>query len=706
MEVASELRELARNLYWSWQPDVLSVFRSLDPELWRQTNHNPVEFLARFPAELLEQRATELMVEARINFAFHRLRDYLSEERLTWGRFNAGVLRARPVAYFSAEFGLHESLPIYSGGLGVLAGDHLKSASDLGVPLVGIGLLYAQGYFTQVLRPDGWQTERYFNLPLNQLQLEAALDPKGQPIVVRVNTRSSTIAVKVWQIHVGRNTLILLDSDVPENSIQDRKLTSTLYGGDQNIRIRQELILGVGGLRALEAMRLRPGVLHLNEGHSAFAVLEQVRLLMEREGRSFDDVRDRVAGMTVFTTHTPAEAAHDRFSAALIEEVLGPLREQLGLSLEALMALGRVHPGDSSEPFCMTVLGLRMAARRNAVSALHERVARSMWRSLWPDTPLDTIPISHVTNGVHVLSWLSPEMANLYSRYLRQGWPERICFRETWEAISSIPDAEFWETQQILKLRLIQYLKRTIARQGAARSDAPAVQAAVQNRLRPEALTIGFARRFATYKRAGLLLHDLERLDRLVNNPRYPVQIIFAGKAHPMDEPAKRLVQQVVNVTRDPRFAGRVLFVENHDMNVSRHLVQGVDVWLNTPRRPLEACGTSGQKAVLNGGLNVSVLDGWWAEAYDGSNGFAIGSGSEHADPARQDAADADETFRVLEEEVVPCFYERDEHGVPKKWVKRQKRAIQTLAWRFNADRMVIQYVREYYLPAAGGSRC
>ncbi len=696
MDVAAELRELARNLYWTWRPEVIDLFRDLDPALWREVNHNPVEFLSRFSPETLQHRASELALDARINYAFHRLREYLAETH-TWGAYHAATLNTRPVAYFSAEFGLHESLPIYSGGLGVLAGDHLKAASDLGVPLVGVGLFYAHGYFNQELGDDGWQRERYFESDVNRLPLDRAVDREGRPLRVTVRTRSSEINVGVWMAHVGRNRLLLLDSDVDGNSDEDRALTATLYGGDKRVRIHQELILGVGGVRALHAMGICPGVIHLNEGHSTFAVLELARMLMERDARPFRDVQETAAAMTVFTTHTPLSAGHDRFDAHLVEEALGALREKLGLSPGELLALGRVNPGDSAEPFCMTVLGLKMARSLNAVSALHGRVSRSMWRGIWPDLPAHQIPIGHVTNGVHVASWLAVPMAILCNRWLGQSWFERMCYPETWERVEAIDDAEFWEQHQILKLRLVNYVRRCVRRQSERRGASQ-----VELQLDPSVLTIGFARRFAAYKRADLLLSDLDRLDRLVNNPDRPVQVIYAGKAHPDDEGGKSLIQKVFQVSRDPRFLGKIVFVEDHDINVGRHLVQGADLWLNTPRRPFEACGTSGQKVLLNGGLHLSVLDGWWAEAYDGKNGFAIGCGEEHSDPQVQDRLDAAILYDILENQAVPLYYDRDERHIPTGWVARQKHAITSLAWRFNADRMVMDYTLRCYLPAAG----
>ena len=704
MSIHARLRDLARNLYWTWHPDVAEIFRDLDPPLWREVNHNPVEFLSRIPTETLEEKAVELALEARISQGFHQMQNYLEAED-TWGLWHTGPLRTTPVAYFSAEFGLHESLPIYSGGLGILAGDHLKAASDLDVPLVGVGLFYALGYFNQRLDSKGWQQEDYFATSVDNLPMERVTDPEGGQLRVKVQTRDAEIVAGVWSADVGRSRLILLDTDVEGNSDECRRLTAQLYGGDERTRIRQELVLGVGGRRALEAMNVSPGVIHLNEGHSAFAILELARSVMERDGRPFADVEEHVAADCVFTTHTPVEAGHDRFSPELVEETLGPLREQLGLAHQALMALGRVNPEDEGEPFCMTVLGLKMSRWRNGVSARHGGVSRAMWHDLWPDAEQSDVPIGHVTNGIHVGSWLGTPMARLYRRYLGPDWQKKMHELDTWAAVDEIDEAEFWEQHQILKTHLIDYVEQRVEGQrdrgvdGATKDDPPLA-------LDPGLLTIGFARRFAPYKRADLLIRDPDRLDRIVNDPERPVRFIYAGMAHPEDEQGKQLIRRILEFSRDPRFAGKIVFVEGYDVDVCRHFVQGVDVWLNTPRRPLEACGTSGQKAVLNGGLNLSTLDGWWAEGYDGSNGFAIGQGAEHADDERQDRDDAQSLYETLEQEVIPLFYQRDERGLPREWIKRQKHAIRSLGRKITAQRMVVDYTENCYLPAAGGVLC
>ena len=694
---------LARNLWWSWDHNSSSLFLDLDPARWSELNHNPIALLNEIPLAKLETRAAELMLHSRVNYAYRRMLEYLHGDR-TWGTRYAGVLRPHPVAYFSAEFGIHESLPVYSGGLGVLAGDHIKSASDLDIPLVGIGLFYGQGYFRQRLDGNGWQREEYLETDVNQLPMEVAIGKDGRPVVVEIETRSGRLQAKVWRVAVGRRDLLLLDSDVEGNAPEDRELTSRLYGGDLRIRIRQELLLGVGGLRALKALGISPGVLHLNEGHSGFAVLEAVRMRMEDEGIAFDAAVPRVSREVVFTTHTPVPAGHDRFDAKLVEEHIGPLRESLGLSQESLLGLGRENPSNSDELFCMTVLALRLSRRANAVSALHGEVSRAMWTGLFRGKPEDEVPIGHITNGVHVPSWLAPQMFRLYDRHLGTEWLQSGSDAKTWQSIENVDDGELWETHLNLKSQLIEFVRRRAVEQAERRGEAPEVLQRLGRVLSPDALTIGFARRFATYKRANLILTDIERLASMVNDPNRPVQFVFAGKAHPLDEPGKRVLQQIAQLMRDPMFRDKFVFVEDYDINVGRHFVQGVDVWLNNPRRPQEASGTSGQKVVLNGGLNLSVLDGWWAEAYDGINGFAIGAGKTHSNMSVHDTRDGEDLMRVLREEVIPLYYQRDRDGLPRGWIRRMKRTIRTLGWRFNADRMVMDYTSKCYVPAAGGT--
>jgi starch phosphorylase len=701
--VQERLWALARNVWWSWDHDCSSLFRDLNPTRWRQLNHNPISLLSEIPLAEIERRAAELVLHSRINYVHRRQQEYLNADR-TWGAANAGVLRPRPVAYFSAEFGLHESLPIYSGGLGVLAGDHIKSASDLDIPLIGIGLFYGQGYFLQRLDQSGWQQEEYLQTDVSQLPMEPAIGENGEPVVIEIATRGASIRAKVWRVKVGRITLLLLDSNVAGNAPEDRETTSRLYGGDARTRIRQELLLGVGGFRALKAMGISPGVLHLNEGHSGFAVFEAIRSRMVEEGIDFNAAASQIPREVIFTTHTPVPAGHDRFSPDLIEEHLGPLREQLGISHENLMGFGREYPTDHGEQFCMTVLGLKLARRVNAVSSLHGEVSRAMWKCLYPGRPEDAVPIGHITNGVHVPSWLAPQMCRLYDRHLGVGWQSNSGSSKTWEEIENVDDGELWETHLSLKAQLLEFVRSRACEQAKRRDEPKETLSKLLKVLSPDALTIGFARRFATYKRANLLLADMKRLAAMVNDPKRPVQFVFAGKAHPHDEPGKKVLQQIAEMMRNAEFANKFVFVEDYDINVGRYLVQGVDVWLNNPRRPLEASGTSGQKVVLNGGLNLSVLDGWWAEAYDGLNGFAIGGGRTHSNFNVHDTRDGEDLYRVLRDELIPLFYQRDQDGLPRGWIKRMKRTIRTLGWRFNADRMVMDYVLKGYIPAAGGT--
>jgi glycogen phosphorylase len=694
---------LAKNLWWSWHPEVVNLFRDLDPIKWRKVDHNPIVLLAQMTPEQLAARAAEMVLYTRINQAHRRLHEYLSNTRHTWGARETGVLGSRPVAYFSAEFGLHESVPIYSGGLGVLSGDHIKSASGLGVPLVAIGLFYDQGYFKQQLDGGGYQQAEYQDTRVENLPMDPAIGKDGKQITISIETRDGGLMAKVWLMHVGRVKLYLLDCDVEGNSPQDRELTSRLYGGDVRTRIRQELVLGVGGVKAISALGIIPGVYHLNEGHSAFAVLEVIRQRMADDGLTFDEALRDVAHRTVFTTHTPVPAGHDRFPANLVEEHLGPLRDKLGISPAQLMGLGRVEPQNEHELFCMTVIGLKLSRRANAVSSLHGYVSRRMWAHLWPWRVEEEIPIGHITNGVHIPTWLAYPMHQLYDRALRSDWAAWMGDTGVWQGLYNVDPGELWEAHSDLKNRLLDFIRRRVGRQIRRRHEPDDVVEAARTVFNPNALTIGFARRFATYKRADLFFRLLDELAELCNDSQRPVQLIFSGKAHPADEPGKQLIKKVENLRHDRRFAGKIVFIEDYDINVARHLVQGVDVWMNTPQRPKEASGTSGMKAVLNGGLNLSILDGWWAEAYNGKNGFAIGDGRQHVDDEITDARDARNLINVLRDEVIPLFYERDDDGLPRKWIDMMVESIATLAPRFSAHRMVMDYVTKCYLVAAGG---
>ncbi len=704
-QLYTKCMSLAQNLWWCWHPEVANIFRDIDPIRWRQLDHNPIALLREFTAERLSIRASEMVLHSRVNYAYRRLQEYLDSQN-TWASTQAGVLGAKPVAYFSAEFGMHESVPIYSGGLGVLSGDHIKSASGLGVPLIGIGLYYSQGYFKQHLDDEGYQREEYIETKVENLPIVPALGADGLPIMVSIDTRNGRLMAKVWLMNVGRIKLYLLDCNVEGNKPEDRELTSRLYGGDERTRIRQELVLGVGGVKALRALGIYPGVYHLNEGHSAFAALEVIRERMHDDGQTLDDALREVARSTVFTTHTPVPAGHDRFDAVMIEEHLGPLRDALGISAEHLMSLGRVHPDDHTESFCMTVLALKLSRRANAVSQLHGHISRRMWQTLWPDRTEEEIPIGHITNGVHIQSWLAWQMAQLYDRHFPAGWQSRMGEPEVWQYIHRVDPGELWETHNALKNLLIAFVRRRVSRQSRRRGESDDIIEAARNLLDPNILTIGFGRRFATYKRANLMVSQVDRIASLLSDSSRPIQIVYAGKAHPKDEPGKRFIQEIANLRHDPVFKGKIAFIEDYDINVCRHLIQGVDVWLNNPRRPLEASGTSGQKVVLNGGLNCSILDGWWAEAYDGRNGFAIGKGYSHSNDAITDKRDAEYLYSVIENEVIPTFYDRDRDGLPRKWIKMMMNSISTLAWRFSAHRMVMDYTRHAYVPAAGGLSC
>jgi starch phosphorylase len=704
-KLRQQLTELSRNLWWAWNPQIIKLFRDLDPETFRASNHNPIAVLAGFSPERFDSIAKDAGLRSRIESAYRDLGEYLSPAR-TWAGVHAGPLRVRPVAYLSAEFGIHESLPIYSGGLGVLAGDHLKSASDLGLPLVAVGLFYRESYFHQRLDRNGQQHAEYIRSPADLLPAKPARTPSGQPLVIEVPLAHETLLAQVWEIQVGRNRLLLLDTDVEGNSDENRQLAARLYFGDQRIRIRQELLLGVGGIRALRAAGIDWGVLHLNEGHSAFATLEYARLRMEESGADFRTCAQDVAQSTVFTTHTPVDAGHDRFPPELVDDHLDPLRRSLGLTREEFLGLGRIRPEDHREALCMTVLAFKMSRYANGVSSLHGRITRKSWQVLWPHHREDEVPVGHITNGVHVRTWLAPAMQDLYNRHIGADWRERLSEPQMWARIDNVSDAELWETHRVLKAALVEFVRRKVSEQRQRAGYPEELVKAASTALDPEALTIGFARRFATYKRANLIFSDMERLKRLLCNPSRPVQLVFSGKAHPADRPGQDILRGVHDASLIPELRDRVLLIEDYDINVGRHLVQGVDVWLNNPRRPQEASGTSGQKVLLNGGLNFSVLDGWWAEAYDGLNGFAIGDGVTHVSIEEQDRRDSQSLYDTLENKVIPVYYERDDQGVPRGWVERMKRTIRTLGWRFNTDRMVIDYARECYLPAAGAQSC
>ena len=693
------LEEVALNLRWSWDHETISLFRRLDPELWEATGHNPVLMLGRMEQRRLEALAADEALLAHLERVRRDLAAYLSGNG-TWYRKVFGATEKPLVAYFSMEFGLTECLPNYSGGLGMLAGDHLKSASELGVPLVGVGLLYQKGYFRQYLSPEGWQQERYPVNDFSTMPLVPFREADGSPVYVSLPLGGRTVAVKLWRVAVGRVTLILLDTNVPDNPPDLCDVTDELYGGDLETRIRQEVVLGIGGVRALDRLGLRAQVYHMNEGHSAFVGVERIRRLMAEEGLSRREAWEIVHATTVFTTHTSIPAGIDVFPPELVAHYLGPFLDEIGGDRQAIFDLGRLHPGRYEEGLNMAVTAIRFAGFTNAVSALHGRVSRAMWRDVWPGVPEAELPITHITNGVHPASWISDEMRRLYDRYLGPRWAEEPGDTRVWQLVQKIPGEELWRTHERRRERLVAFARQRLLAQLRARGAGLAALARAEEVLDPETLTIGFARRFATYKRATLLLRDLERLARILNDPHRPVQVIFAGKAHPRDDAGKALIRDIVHCATRAEFRRRIVFLEDYDAVIARYLVQGCDVWLNTPRRPREACGTSGMKAVFNGVLNLSVLDGWWAEAFHPGVGWAIGTDEESGDGEEQDRLDAGALYEVLEQEVVPLFYTRGADNVPRGWIAMMKNAMQELCPRFNTNRMVHDYLTKAYVPA------
>ncbi len=672
------LEPLAWNYWWSWAPDGAAVFRDLDPELWEEYEHNPRELLARVSPYRLAEISSDPVYLERVQRLAQRFDTYMSAAPAS----TTAITREHPVAYFCAEFGIHNSLPLYSGGLGILAGDHLKSASDLNLPLVAVGLLYRYGYFRQRLRNDGWQEEHYGETHPNDLPLTLVKSDDDKPLRIEVLIRERNVLAQVWRAAVGRVTLYLLDTNIPENVETDRWVTGHLYGGDRETRIVQEMLLGIGGVRLLRKLGVTPHVFHLNEGHSAFLTLELAREVIQSERRGWSEAVDVVRRQCVFTTHTPVAAGNDEFDAALVTRVFGAsYARDLGLTEEEFLALGRVDPNNNTERYGLTPLAIRMCRSTNGVSRKHGEVSRALWQKLFPGKTVSDVPITHVTNGVHVPTWISPLLRWVFEKYMGEDWDAKLLDQGAWsDAVARITDEDLWFVHSQLKERLVAFVQ----------TRAP------QTSLNPSALTIGFARRVAGYKRWALLLTDRQRLLRLMSNEERPVQFIFAGKAHPQDESSKRVLQQLAQWKYDPAVSRRAVFLEDYDQEIARQLVQSVDVWLNVPRRPQEASGTSGEKVAINGGLNLSILDGWWMEGYDRTNGFAIGNGIEGGEVDQIDAADAESLYRVLEQEVVPLYYNR-EQGLPRQWIAMMRRAILTLAPQFNSNRMVEEYARKIY---------
>ncbi len=694
--LADQLRSLAFNLWWVWNPEAQDLFKELSPSVWERSNHNPIAVLKQFSMQELNVRLHDVDYAAKVQQVLNKFYDY-STQRDTWAREHAAELKQQ-VAYFSAEFGLHESLPIYSGGLGVLSGDHAKSASDLGIPFVGIGLLYQQGYFQQRVGPDGWQQEYYPYFRPEDLPLDLLTLPEGGRLLNSVEIGHSIVYFQTWRLQVGRVHVYLLDTNVPENDQHFQWLTARVYGGDIDTRIGQEIILGIGGVRLLKSLGIEPNVYHMNEGHSAFLVLE---LLSEelKSGKSKEQAERTVSQKCVFTTHTPVAAGHDSFNSELIQHALGKFWSETKLDHKDLMAYGRINPSDDREPFTMTVLALKMSRATNGVSQLHGSVSRNMWKALYPEKKVEQVPIGFVTNGIHTPSWATPRAHEFWDKRLGSDWTGRLMEPNFWHRIEEdqlATDEELWAFRYALRRDLTEFVRQRL-RDDRIRFDVEA-PTHFEQILSPDALTICFARRFATYKRALLLFRHLDKTLPLLTDPNKPVQIIYAGKAHPRDNEGKRFLQQIVELTRHPQLYGKVVFIENYDLNVARHMVAGADVWLNTPRRPLEASGTSGQKVAIHGGLNLSILDGWWCEGCDGSNGWAIGDDTPQSDPEAQDEKDFNGLCQVLQEQVIPEFYDRGEDGIPRKWIARIRHAMKSLIPVYNTDRMVAEYVRKYYI--------
>ncbi|NLT34827.1 MAG: glycosyltransferase family 1 protein [Gaiellales bacterium] len=692
------LRDMAYNMAWTWNHDTIRLFQRLDAELWDDSNHNPIRLLGEISQEKLDGAAQDEGFLAAFDRSMAALEGYMSGRG--WCSLEHPEATENLIAYFSMEYGIAESIPIYSGGLGVLSGDHLKSASDLALPLVAVGLLYKEGYFTQYLNPDGWQLERYAQQDFDLLPVKPVAAADGSQLRISVDLAGTPVSVGIFKLQVGRIPLYLLSTHLPENAPVDREVTDELYGGGPEERIRQEIVLGIGGFRALRALGLRPAVCHMNEGHSAFLSLERARQLMQQEGLTYWEARQVIQASTLFTTHTPVPAGFDLFSEDLMRKYFGAFVGELGLKWDEFMDKGRSHPGNAAEAFNVAVLALRHAPRRNAVSRLHRRVTARMISEAWQGLPDNEIPVESVTNGVHSRGWVSADMAELLDRYLGPRWRRDVSDAKVWARVSAIPDEELWRAHERQRERLVTYARSLVRRQLERRHASRSEGRKADEALRSDILTVGFARRFATYKRGNLILREVDRLKALLLDEHRPMQIIFSGKAHPRDDSGKALIRDIVHFSRQEGLQHRIVFLEDYDLAKARMLVRGVDVWLNTPRRPLEASGTSGMKVLINGGLNLSVLDGWWAEGYREEAGWAIGSGEEDEDLEKQDRNDALSLYSLLEEEVIPLFYQRGPDGLPREWIRWMKNSMRYLTPAFSTVRMVREYAERFYVPA------
>ncbi|MFH1070039.1 MAG: alpha-glucan family phosphorylase [Candidatus Glassbacteria bacterium] len=705
-EKLAGLKPLTENVYWTWNQDIIELFRRLDADLWESTRHNPVLMLQTISQKRLEEMAEDDGFVSHLDQMNSLLQNYLSDKKTWFAKKYPDLGDKFTVAYFSAEFGVTECIPTYSGGLGILAGDHVKSASDLGIPLVGVGLMYQHGYFRQYLNVDGYQQESYFDNDPFKMPMHLQLNKDNGTLEIAVEFPGRQVFARIWHIKVGRVNLYLLDTNVPENSPNDRAITYQLYGGDKEMRIQQEILIGIGGIRALAAMGIEPCAIHMNEGHAAFSGIGRIQRMIEEDKLGFDEALVAVRAGGIFTTHTPVPAGIDIFEPNLVDRYFSHLYAKLGIDRKGFLALGRRNPDNDLEPFNMSFLAFRLSAYYNGVSRLHGAVSRRMWQAGWPQVPEDDIPITHVTNGIHVPSWISREFGELFDRYLGHRWRDDPTDPESWERVAELPDEALWRSHELRRERLVSFARRRLRSQLTDRGASTQEIDMAEEVLDPNALTIGFARRFATYKRANLILRDPVRLKKMLTNPDRPVQFVLAGKAHPRDEEGKALIRQIIHFSRDPEVRRHMVFLENYDIIVSRYMVQGVDVWLNNPRRPMEASGTSGMKVVPNGGLNLSVLDGWWVEAYeiDPNTGWAIGKGEEYDDYERQDQVEANALYNQFENDVIPLFYHRGSDGLPRRWIDKMKLSISKLAPVYNTNRMVQEYVERFYLEAA--ERC
>lgn len=693
-----KLGEISENLWWSWNTEFLKIFKEIDIDLWEQCNKNPVKFLRLVDQEKLERASTdpEILRNYRVNV--DNFESYM-KSRTTWFSKQYPENKDDVIAYFSAEYGLDETLPIYAGGLGILSADHLKSASDLGIPIVAIGLLYKNGYFNQKINRNGEQVSEYYNVEMDNLPIKPLKDENGEDVIVNIKLQKDKLYIKVWKICVGRVNLYLLDTDIPENKEEYRGITLKLYGGNQEMRIRQEMVLGIGGVKVLQELGINPKVYHMNEGHSSFLVLEAIKQTIKQKQVSFDIAKDIVTAKTVFTTHTPVPAGNDIFPIELVEKYFDGYWKDLGITKEQFLELGMKPRDESKNSFNMGILALKIAGKKNGVSKLHESVSRELFSDVWPDIAPQESPITYVTNGVHTCSWLAPNLKELYNKYLEPYWQDRIYSDETWKKIDKIPDEELWEAHKQRKVKLLKLVRDNVTSRLKNNGVHYETIREIVSGLNPDALTIGFARRFATYKRATLIFKDLERITQILNDTNRPVQIIFAGKAHPADKEGQDLIKYIHEISLMPQFKGKIFLLENYNINVARHLVSGVDVWLNNPRRPMEASGTSGEKASVNGIVNFSILDGWWAEGYNTKNGWSIGTNQEYYSYEEQDLADSESIYRTLEDKIIPAYYNKNEKGISETWIRLMKNSIMSTGGKYSTARMLVDYTEKLYMP-------